>query len=112
MLWDTATGQELKRLNGHRDSESEHREISSLAFDPDGRLFASGSWDNTIHLWNATTGARLKTFTGHESFVNSIAFNPNGRRLASGSQDETIRLWDIATGAHVKNAYRTHKYYL
>jgi WD40 repeat protein len=44
-IWDTASGTELATLVGHTDR------IFSVAFSPDGKTLASGSWDGTIKLW-------------------------------------------------------------
>ena len=41
---------EAARLEGHSDP------VVALCVLPDGRL-ASGSWNNTIRLWDPTTGA-------------------------------------------------------
>ncbi|MDJ0735432.1 MAG: trypsin-like peptidase domain-containing protein [Nostocaceae cyanobacterium] len=76
--------------------------FNSVAFSPDGRTLASGSWDNSIKIWDAATGKQLKTLTGHSKSVSSIAFSPNGRTLASGSWDNSIKIWDAATGKQLK----------
>jgi hypothetical protein len=72
--------------------------VLSVAFSPDGRALASASWDNTIRLWDAASGALRRTLEGHTNTVLSVAFSPDGRLLASGSEDNTIRLWDAASG--------------
>jgi len=74
--------------------------VISVAFSPDGKRIASGSWDKTICVWDAETGLQLGSpFTlGHTDSVWSVAFAPDGKRIASGSQDKTICLWDAETG--------------
>ena len=64
----------------------------SLAVLPDGTL-ASGSWDNTIKIWNTTTGDIIRTLTGHSDWVRTLAVLPDGT-LASGSTDTTIKIWN------------------
>ena len=49
--------------------------------------------DWTVRLWDAETGACVKTLEGHDDEVNSVCFSPDGCRLASGSSDRTLRLW-------------------
>ena len=80
------------KLDGHA------REVASVAFSPDGKTLASGSWDSTIKLWEVATGRNTATLKGHSSYVSCVAFRPDGKTLASASWDSTVKLWDVATG--------------
>jgi WD40 repeat protein len=71
--------------------------VRAAKFSPDGKLLASGSYDNTIRLWNILTG-EVRILKGHEGIVSSVGFSPDGTSLASVSGDNTMRLWDIRTG--------------
>jgi WD40 repeat protein len=86
----------LQTLKGHTDR------VTSVAFSPDGKLLASGSWDNTVKLWDVVSGQEVRTLTGHVNHVTNIAFSPDGKLLASGSTDKTVKLWDVASGQEVR----------
>ena len=87
------TGEHKQTFRGHT------RWVYSVAFSPDGRTLASGSWER-IHLLDAVTGEHKQTFRGHTRWVYSVAFSPDGSTLASGGSDGTIRLRDTVTGEH------------
>jgi PKD repeat protein len=86
----------LRTLEGHTSS------VFSVAFSPDGKLLASGSWDDTVKLWEVSTGQEVRTLEGHTNSVWSVAFSPDGKLLASGSLDDTVKLWDAATGRELR----------
>src|SRR5581483_4053961 len=68
--------------------------VFSVAFSPDGKVLATGSFDGTVKLWDFAAGKELHVLKGHTDQVYSVAFSPDGTMLASGSKDKTIRLWN------------------
>src|SRR6185295_15056206 len=55
----------------------------------------SGSWDNTIRIWDAETGTPIgTTLNGHTSCVNSVSYSPDGNRIVLGCNDNTIHILD------------------
>jgi len=72
--------------------------VRALAFSPDGRWLASGSYDPTVRLWNVKDGTLTKELNGHTAWVRGLAFSPDGNYLATASDDNTVRLWRLADG--------------
>ena len=52
-------------------------------------------------MWDASTGAKLLTYTGHTDQVRAVAWSPDGKLIASGSDDGTVQVWDASTGANI-----------
>jgi hypothetical protein len=76
--------------------------VRSVAFAADGRSALSGSYDQTLRLWDVTKGSTIRTLIGHTAEVSSVAIAPDGRTAVSGSWDKTLRLWDLASGSTVR----------
>jgi WD40 repeat protein len=96
------TGDVVTRLHASAENQPQqigHRNtVLCLAFDPTGRLLASGSIDMTVVLWEVPGFRGRATLRGHTRDVRALAFSPNGQRLASTGGDGSIRIWDVATG--------------
>jgi WD40 repeat protein len=82
--------------------------IGGLAICPDQPMFASGSWDGAIELWDLETGKSIRTLAApvqksadcseHDFDIAALIFTPNGDRLISASYDRTIKIWELNTG--------------
>ena len=97
-FWQVITGKErrIQSIRCHGDR------IRSITFSPDGKFLASGSDDNTVVLWEVSTGKHLRTLTGHTNHVTSVAFSPDGKLLAIGSDDNIVVLREVSTGKHLR----------
>ena len=81
--------------------EGHTKRVTSLAFKPNSYLLASGSYDDTIRIWDVGDRDNLRhvrTLRGHTDNVGSVAWSPDGRVLASASSDGTVRLWNPDNG--------------
>jgi len=85
---------------GHSD------DVYSVAYSPDGRMFASGAEDATVKLWRLSDGKLIRTLRGNGWDVYSVAFSPNGKLLASGSSgpnlEGAIHLWRVSDGSLIR----------
>ncbi|MBI5219888.1 MAG: hypothetical protein HY958_13255, partial [Bacteroidia bacterium] len=82
------TNIEKSILIGHRDY------VRSCCFSPDGKYFATASYDNTACLWDIY-GNLLQTFIGHNDILRSINFSIDNKTIVTSSYDKTARLWGI-----------------
>jgi WD40 repeat protein len=84
-----------------QSSQSSTHQFYAVAWSPDGKSIACASSDNSVQVWNASTGGNLLIYHGHTSPVYSLAWSPDGKRIASGSADKTVQVWDVADGVKV-----------
>jgi WD40 repeat protein/DNA-binding SARP family transcriptional activator len=72
---------------------------TTVAFSPDGTMFAAPREPTGVTLWDAVTGAEVRTLTGPDVKLANLAFSPDGRWLAAASDlTEVIPVWDVASG--------------
>lgn len=88
-LWDIEADRLVRTFSGHAQS------TLAVAFDPAGKVIASGSKDKHIRLWDAVAGVCTQTMTAHLGEITSVEFAHDGKYLLAGCKDNSIRLWDL-----------------
>lgn len=82
----------VKAFRGHTDG------VMCLQFDDS--FLITGSYDNTVKVWNIETGECLRTLTGHALCIRALHFDD--AKLITGSMDRTLKIWNYHTGQCIR----------
>ncbi|KAF2402943.1 periodic tryptophan protein-like protein 2 [Trichodelitschia bisporula] len=89
-IWSVQTGQLLDQLAGHEGP------VSSLAFAPDGGALISGSWDNTVRIWNIFSRTQTSEPLQLQANVLALAFRPDSKQIAVSTLDGQLTFWNVS----------------
>ena len=77
--------------------------LYGLAFAPDGKSIATGTWTGTIAVQELATSKDLARNSARRSDgQQALSFSPDGKWLASGDHRRTVRLWQLPGGKLVR----------
>jgi WD40 repeat protein len=101
--WDTEKREPVRTVAAH------DKWIRNVVASPDGKIIASVADDMLCKLWDAATGAPLRTLSDHKamtphhfpSMLYAIAFSADSQRLATGDKVGHIAVWDVASGSKI-----------
>ena len=86
--------------------------LSGVAFSPDGKTLATGSYDRNVKLWNIAAQQEVATLETLPGSCGSLRFSPDGRTLAAGSflnLEPYISLWQVPSFEEIDAAEATLK---
>ncbi|ETN97569.1 WD-40 repeat protein [Reticulomyxa filosa] len=112
-LWDVETSKLLHVFNEHEHAvwcvdisplQSNNKSNDIGVIGGNGYTICSGSFDETIRIWDIETTKQLNVFNGHKNYVKSVKYGSNEllNTILSGSSDCSVRLWDIRSGQQIQ----------
>jgi len=112
-LWKSPSGEMIRDLQ-HGGW------ISAVAFAPDGNTIATGTFYDSLMLFDAKTGKPIKEFLKDKDTekkearfraqyrtIIALGWFPDGKQLMSAGWDGTVRFWNVADGKAVRIIDRT-----
>uniref|UniRef100_A0A383WGZ9 LisH domain-containing protein n=1 Tax=Tetradesmus obliquus TaxID=3088 RepID=A0A383WGZ9_TETOB len=108
-IWDLSAGADHSKalVLRHQAADSEKpKDVTTLDWNHDGSLLASGSYDGMARVWTREGVLKLK-LQRHNGPIFSLKWSKKGDMLLSGSVDKTAIVWDAKTG-DVKQQFEFH----
>ncbi|KAI8815782.1 WD40-repeat-containing domain protein [Fimicolochytrium jonesii] len=98
-VWDVGTGRPIRRFQGH------HSRVNAVAFNQDGTVIISGSYDASIRFWDCrAANARLPIQICSDAKDSVESVRVVGSEVLTGSVDGSIRIYDIRMGSLTADA--------
>ena len=91
--------------------------VNSMEFSPDGQRIVTANSDDTVSVWDATTGKQLAYLTGQTRrrtlFIMggdpvpylTASFSPNGRRVVTTSSEGLPAIYQIVSSDDVETIF-------
>jgi WD40 repeat protein len=84
--------------------------VDAVAFDPTGKLLATGCHDGKLRIWDIAKGNILKEIEAHvqkapqqlQHPIYALAWTADAKQILTASFDKSIKLWDVTSSQLVK----------
>ena len=92
LIWDAATGEELRQLSGHSG------DVLQVQWSHDETRILTAGEDGTARIWDSATSAELVRFADHSAAVTWARWNQDDSRILTAGEDQRAFIWDASTG--------------
>jgi eukaryotic-like serine/threonine-protein kinase len=104
-LWNALTGAPIGQPLAHFNY------VSAMAFSPDSKILATGSYDCGLRFWDTATCKQLGSTIAQVDIIMSLAYSPDGKSVAVGhaagiAGNTGAVLWDTATREQIGKAMK------
>ena len=91
LLWDVASGKQLKSLKGHNGP------VNDVHFSSNSKQLVSASSDQTLKVWSVEKGERLDTLGQPLKEQFTAAISPDNNWIAGAGRDNRVRIWSFVS---------------
>jgi len=92
--WDVATKRPRRLMPRAETRGRSQKSIRSVYISPAGNIYALGTFQNILNVWDLETNETIATLTEHQEYVLAAAFAPKGERWASGGHNGELYVWE------------------
>eukprot|EP00792_Barthelona_sp_PAP020_P001238 TRINITY_DN11978_c0_g1_i1.p1 TRINITY_DN11978_c0_g1~~TRINITY_DN11978_c0_g1_i1.p1 ORF type:complete len:1095 (+),score=374.83 TRINITY_DN11978_c0_g1_i1:38-3322(+) len=85
-----------QKFEGHTQS------ITSICFNSNGSIVATGSIDETVKLWHLMSGECIQTFDNHGSTITGLKFFNEDQKLLVSTMYGKVYIWDVQTQSIIR----------
>ncbi|MEZ4672274.1 MAG: TIR domain-containing protein [Anaerolineae bacterium] len=93
----------VRKLSSPSSYHRHKDRVNSVAISRDNHylMTGAGTWrsaEDTVSLWDMSSGNRTNKLVGHSNWVRTVAITPDSRLGVSSSYDNTVMVWDLESG--------------
>jgi WD40 repeat protein len=99
-LFDAKSGKAIGKLRGH-----EHI-IEAVDFSLDGKHIVTGSFDQSIVVWDRKSLGQLNKFSSMDGSIQVVALAPDSSAVARADYNGIVRIWSLPAGKPLHEPFR------